>query len=195
MKFLNLLVVILPGVMLALSGHSFADTVYIVDCKNSSINGRIKYSVIGQYRSNFKECSGRIIYDKDQRQIKSVVLEIRSKSIHSNCRWCDDIVRSKQLLDTEQHPLITFKADVIENKNDAYVASGDLNLHGITRELNANFVIEDRSDDVLEARGQWILRRKDFGITWNRLLDHGGVLVGDHITVDWHIKAESLREQ
>jgi len=37
--------------------------------------------------------------------------------------------------------------------------------------------------------GQWLINRKDFGITWNKLLDKGGIIVGNIITIDWKIVA------
>ena len=42
---------------------------------------------------------------------------------------------------------------------------------------------------ILDLNGSWTINRKDFNIIWNKLLDHGGIIVGDHFTVDWGIKA------
>ena len=42
---------------------------------------------------------------------------------------------------------------------------------------------------LLIVKGSWQFNRKDFNIIWNHLLDRGGVLVGDYVTVDWGIRA------
>lgn len=184
-----LTIILLTFLTFSFSEYSLAEKVFVFDCQDSSITGSIKYSVIGQYRAKFKECSGTVTYDESKKEIKSVNLEIQSKSIHSDCHWCDDIVKSKQLLDIQKYPLMTYKSDILEKKNDGYAASGHLTLHGVTRKLDSNFMMEEEKDGVLKAKGKWVFRRKDFGITWNKLLDHGGILVGDHVTVDWNIQA------
>ncbi len=171
---------------------SFAESQYAFTCEGSIIKGSIKYSVIGRYHSDFKECSGLITYDDIQKQVKSVNLEIKTKSIHSNCGWCDKIVISKQLLYAEQYPLIIFNGKDFERDIEGYRVKGIIDLHGVKKVLNSQFAVVDHGDGNLSLKGKWVFRRKDFNIIWNKALDHGGVLVGDHITVAWEIRAKSL---
>jgi polyisoprenoid-binding protein YceI len=171
---------------------SFAESQYAFTCDGSKIKGSIKYSVIGRYNSDFKECSGMIVYDAHEKQFKSVQLKIKTKSIHSNCEWCDKIVISKQLLNAEQYPLIVFEGKDFKKDSEGYWVKANIDLHGVTKELNSQFNVEENIAGYLSAKGKWILRRKDFNIIWNKILDHGGVLVGDHITVDWEILAKKI---
>lgn len=173
---------------------AFADEQYVFNCDESKIMGSIKYSVIGRYNSILKECRGVIHYDSLSKQVGSVNLEIKTQSIDSDCKWCDNIVRSKQLLDAEQYPRVVFNAKDFQRDGQAYLVNGLIDLHGVTKDLNSQFTVVESADGVLSLKGVWVLRRKDFGITWNKLLDHGGVLVGDHITVDWEIKAKKINE-
>lgn len=170
--------------------YSFADSQYAFTCDGSKIRGSIKYSVVGRYMSDFKECSGMITYDEMHKQVKSVRLEIKTKSIHSNCEWCDKIVISKQLLDAEKYPSIVFEGKDFKKDSDGYWVKGAIDLHGVTKDLNSQFNVEENIDGYLSAKGKWVLRRKDFNIVWSKILDHGGVLVGNHITVDWEIRAK-----
>ena len=115
-------------------------------------------------------------------------LEIKTKSIHSNCGWCDKIVISRQLLDAEKYPSIVFEGKEFKKDSEGYWVNGIIDLHGVTKDLNSQFIVEENADGSLSLKGKWILRRKDFNIIWNKVLDRGGVLVGENIVVDWEIQ-------
>jgi polyisoprenoid-binding protein YceI len=152
------------------------------------IKSSIKYSVIGKYRAEFDQYSGDIQVDDKTNEIQSVILNIESASIKSNCSWCDKIVQSKQLLSVEEFPEIIFRSDEIIKEGDRYWVKGTLSLHGETNDLNFPFKAEHvKGADLINIEGQWIIKRKEFNIVWNKLLDKGGILVGNNIIVDWEI--------
>jgi len=171
---------------------AYADATYAFSCPESSIKGAIPYSVIGMYRSIYKECSGKIVYDGLRRQVKSVEISITTASIKSGCKWCDNIVRSKRVLDAAAYPVITFKSENFENKENGPWASGIFDLHGVAKNLRSRFDLEEQNDHTLFIKGIWKINRKKFNIIWNKFLDHGGILVGDYFTVDWQVKARKI---
>lgn len=161
--------------------------------QQAQIKASIKYTVIGKYVAGFKEFKGMISLDPQTGEIRSVVLEIDARSIYSNCETCDTIVRSRQLLDTERFESITFKSSEIIHDKDGYQVKGILDLHGVQKEMSFPFEVQMASQPGSKMRsydisGSWVINRKEFGIIWNKLLDKGGVLVGNHITVKWGIK-------
>lgn len=159
----------------------------------ADINGSIKYSVIGRYKAVFSGFEGVIALDPLTKMINSVRLKIEAKTISSDCSWCDDIVRSPQLLDVGRYPKISFDSVSISKDEDIYRVRGILDLHGVKKEMTFPFQVSalpsaDGQKTEMYIQGRWIIARKDFGITWNKFLDQGGVLVGNHITIDWKIK-------
>ena len=177
--------------------RSWGDGVSAVGPQDTKIEGAIKYSVIGTYRAEFNKFKGRIALDDNWQKVKSVYLEIEVRSIHSNCRWCDKFARSRRLLNALRYPKIIFKGDRIVQHDKAYKVTGILEMHGIKRRLTFPFSVQVLTDQktkhkVLILTGNWSINRKDFNIVWNKLLDHGGVLVGDNFTVNWGIKAALL---
>ena len=160
--------------------------------EDTTINASIRYTVIGTYHSVFEEFDGRIEYDPETNKILSVELVLQSKTITSNCGWCDNIVRSKQLLATEQFPTIVFKSSDITFDGQNYLVKGTLDMHGVTQEytlpFNKEFLDDPESGNkMVNISSQWEINRKDFDIIWNRLLDKGGVLVANTIIVDWKV--------
>lgn len=171
---------------------AFADSQYAFSCDSSTIKGSIKYSVLGRYVSDFKDCAGTILYDELTKQIKFVRLEIKAKSIQSECQWCDSVVISKKLLDTEQFPLIVFESKYFKRDSEGYWANGKIDMHGVSQKFNSQFSVKENMPGELSLSGTWVLRRKDFKISWSKLLDHGGILVGEHITVGWEVFAKKI---
>ncbi len=77
--------------------------------------------------------------------------------------------------------------------------SGELTIRGATREVVLN--VDGPTPPVPDPRGQFrigvsahtTIDRRDFGITWNQILEMGGVLVGN--TVDIRIDAELTKRR
>ncbi len=165
--------------------------------EQADVKASIDYAVIGTYHSFFEDFNGKVKVDSEKNTIQSVYLEFVTKTITSNCGWCDKIVRSKRLLSSQEYPLITFTSDTIFKDEQGYKVKGVLDLHGVKKEyvlpFDADIIIDEASGEkLLDIKGLWEINRKDFNITWNKLLDKGGVLVGNIITVDWGIKAPIL---
>lgn len=191
----KLLVVV---VLLTLSTQAYSFVELKIGPKEAVINGSIKYSVIGKYKAQFSQYSGAIGLDDKTNEIQSVYLSIDAASIQSDCSWCDKIVRSKQLLSVEEYPLIVFRSNKIMKEADAYWVKGILSLHGEKKEISFPFNvmrIEDSANGtiILNIKGQWDINRKDFKITWNKLLDKGGIVVGNNVIVDWKINVPTIK--
>lgn len=173
--------------------QSMAQGIVTFGPKETKIVGSIPYSVIGKYKAQFSAFKGRIALDLDLQRVQSVYLEIEANSIQSNCPWCDKLARSRRLLNTARFPRIIFKSSKIIQDAKGFKVNGVLLMHGITRRMTFPFkaiIIIDQNTrrKFLELQGSWLINRKDFNIIWNKLLDRGGVVVGNTLTVDWGIK-------
>ena len=187
-KHTNYSIWLIVFVVLFFAPESFGFNSLKVGPDEAVIKSSIKYSVIGKYKAEFDQYSGDIQVDDKTNEIQSVILNIEAASIKSNCSWCDKIVQSKQLLSVEKFPEIIFRSDEIIKEGDRYWVKGTLSLHGETNELNFPFKAEHAKEtDLINIEGQWIIKRKEFNIVWNKLLDKGGILVGNNIIVDWKI--------
>jgi polyisoprenoid-binding protein YceI len=72
---------------------------------------------------------------------------------------------------------------------DRLKVTGDLTIHGVTREVTVS--VEGPTQEVKDpwgnfrrgATGTAKINRKDFGLTWNRVLETGGVVVGEDVDI------------
>jgi len=193
------------GLLLLVGGASIsapaipaaAQTNYTIDHHLSRIEGSIKYTVVGRYVARFDDYSGKFLFDPANLPKSSVELSIVTASIVSAHPSLDRIVRSAQLLDVKKFPLTIFKSKSISHRQEDppnnYWVTGDLSLHGVTKEISFPFIVDglqgDHQNRYLKARGVWVISRKDFNIYWHPFLDQGGILVGNHLVVNWEIVA------
>lgn len=166
---------------------------YYFNENGSYLKGSIKYTLIGSYKASFEEFEGVLKFDDRDMTKSSVNLKVKTASISSKYPTLDRIVRSSQLLDAGRYPYINFESHSIRRVREGYMVNGTVNLNDIDKDLSFVFDFEgpfiENGEEFVLAKGRWILNRKDFEIIWSRWLDHGGIIVGDEIIVDWEIQA------
>ena len=116
-------------------------------------------------------------------------IEISVASIDTREAQRDAHLRSADFFDAEHFPTITFKSRRIENvKGDSFTLAGDLAIRGVTRPVVLDVTSEGRGKDPWGGERAGFsattkIKRSDFGLTWNQLLETGGVAVGDDVKI------------
>ncbi|HZV82453.1 MAG TPA: YceI family protein [Geobacteraceae bacterium] len=181
-------------IALALPLAAFAST-WNIDPDHSSVGFTVKHLMVSNVKGNFNKHTGIVeINDKDITKSK-VEVTIDTASINTNVQKRDDHLRSADFFDVAKYPTMTFVSKKVAKagKNKLKV-TGDLTLHGVTRP-----VVLDVEPISNESKDPWgnirrgttattKIDRKDFGLTWNKGLETGGVLVGDEITINLEIE-------
>jgi len=90
---------------------------------------------------------------------------------------------------------MTFASRKVVKAGDGRLkVSGDLTLHGVTREVTLD--VEGPTAEVKDPWGNTRrgatattkINRKDFGLNWNKALETGGVVVGDDVTITLEVE-------
>ena len=170
-------------------------TTWNIDPDHSSVGFKVKHLMVSNVKGTFEIQTGVVeINDKDITQSK-VEVTIDTNSVSTNVQKRDDHLRNADFLDVAKYPTITFVSKkVAKAKNGALKVTGDLTLHGVTKE-----VVLDVEQISKESKDPWgnlrcgtsastKINRKDFGLQWNKSLETGGVLVGEEITISLEIE-------
>ena len=72
--------------------------------------------------------------------------------------------------------------------------TGDLTVKGLTKEISFPVMITGPVQSpfgfqAIGLSGSATINRQDYGITWNKALDAGGVMVGDDVKVNIDLEA------
>ena len=160
-----------------------------VDPAHSAVEFRVKHMLIQTVKGRFRDFDGAIVAGPRP----TVSGSIRVASLETPDEELDAHLRSPVFFDVERHPEISFEARGMRfNGDDASLAlPGELTIKGVTRPvmLDGTVLAGDGETIALALRGQ--LDRSDYGLVWNRMLETGGVLVGD--TVDLVLDVAAVR--
>jgi len=181
-------------IALVLPAFAFAST-WVIDPEHSNIGFKVRHLMVSNVKGSFDKYTGTVdINDKDITKSK-VEVTIDTKSINTNVQKRDEHLRSADFFDVAKFPVMTFVSKkVTKAGNGKLKVTGDLNLHGVTKEVVLD--VEGLSQEIKDpwgnirrgATASTKINRKDFGLVWNKALETGGVVVGDEITITLEIE-------
>ncbi len=166
-----------------------AQSEWTIDSAHSSVQFAVKHLMIATVRGEFGRMSGNVLFDgKDYATVKAeAVIDVTSINTREPKR--DEHLRSADFFDAANHPKITFKSKRVEGINgNRFVLVGDLTMRGVTKEIalsvEASPIIKGMSGESrMGAQATGKLNRQDFGIKYNRVLDAGGLAVGNEVQI------------
>ncbi len=174
----------------AVSSVAWAST-WEIDPAHSAAQFTVRHMMVSNVRGEFGKTTGTVTIDEKDlsRSIAEATIDTTTLSTREPNR--DKHLKSPDFFDVEKYPTITFKSTSFKKVGpDKYKVTGDLTLHGVTKPV----VLDVESSDAVskdpkgnERRGATVtttLNRKDFGLTWNKPIESGGVLVGDQVAIN-----------
>lgn len=177
-------------------------TVWQIDPAHSQFEFAVRHLMISTVRGRFSDVTGHVTAHEGDFSRAQVEATVRIASIDTRESQRDAHLRSADFFDAERFPEIRFVSRRVKAGGDPshFVLIGDLTIRGVTREVRLDVTAEGRGPDPwgneragFSATGK--ISRKDFGLTWNQLLETGGVAVGDDvkISIDAELVAKSAQ--
>ncbi|HEX6546228.1 MAG TPA: YceI family protein [Bryobacteraceae bacterium] len=171
-------------------------TSYKIDPAHSSAHFVVRHMMITNVRGGFSGVQGVIEYDPDLPSDSSVEVTIDASKINTLDEQRDAHLKNADFLDVAQYPTMTFKSKKVSpNGNGEWKVTGDLTIHGVTKEvvLNAEGPTPEGKDPFgntrIGASATTKIKRSDFGLTWNAALETGGILLGDDLKIELEVSA------
>jgi len=182
--------------MLPVSSHA---ATWQIDPDHSSFQFKVRHLMVSNVKGDFTKSKGVVtIDDKDITNLK-VEVTIDAASVNTDNAKREEHLRSGDFFDVAKYPTITFVSKkVIKDGPDRLKVIGDLTIHGITKEITVD--VEGPTPEVKDPWGGFRrgatattrINRKDFGLTWNRALETGGVVVGDEVNI--YVEVELVKK-
>ncbi|RZL44287.1 MAG: polyisoprenoid-binding protein [Pedobacter sp.] len=176
-------------------------TTWVIDPLHSDVQFKIKHLVISTVTGTFRKFEGNIVKQGDDFDNAKVNFIIDVKSIDTNQSQRDGHLQSGDFFAVDQYPEITFMSTSFIKAGDSeYKMKGNLTMRGVTKpvELNVEYGgSEDNGHGILkhgfEVTGT--VNRMEFGMTWNKLTDTGGLGLGENIRLIANIQVAELVEK
>jgi polyisoprenoid-binding protein YceI len=166
-----------------------------IDSGHSGIHFSVRHLVVAKVRGQFTRWSGTVQAPEGDLSRGTVEVVIDASSIQTGVSDRDAHLRSADFFDVEQHPEIRFRSTRVEPASrGALRLWGELTIRGVTREVALEVEYAGRAQDPWgNERAGYSARtsidRSDYGLTWNQVLETGGVMVGDRIEIEIEVEA------
>jgi polyisoprenoid-binding protein YceI len=170
-----------------------------IDPAHTSVEFGVRHLMISTVKGRFGDIAGTVTLDPNDVAAPSVEVILQTASIDTRQEQRDAHLRSADFFHVEKWPVITFRSNRIEGDTESdFRVTGDLTIRDVTREIVLDVTKEGQGSDpwgglraAFSAKGK--IDRRDFGLTYNQVLEAGGVVVGDEIriSVDVELTADA----
>lgn len=166
---------------------------WAIDAAHSELTFRIRHYVT-KVRGTFSKWSGSISADPRNLATGSVNVSIDAKSIDTNNENRDNHLRSNDFFAADSFPALEFKSTSVAVRGEEITIQGTLTIRGKTKPvtLSGSFggITKDaQGKDRIGFEASTKINRMDYGVSWNRAVEGGGIMLGDEVEINITIEA------
>lgn len=172
-----------------MTNQAAATNLWNVDPFHTTVGFSVRHLMITNVRGVFDQVQGTVHYDPAQVEETQIQISVPVQSVNTRVAQRDEHLRSDHFFDAERHPTATFRSTQVRAGSGGVAVTGDLTIRGVTRLVV--LVVEEITGERRDHNGATKIgvsatakiKRSDFGITYNRLLEAGGVAIADEISL------------
>lgn len=166
---------------------------WTIDPVHSTVGFIARHMMVSKVRGKFGGVEGTIVTAENPLD-STATASIDLSSVDTGNSQRDEHLRSADFFTVEKNKTMTFTSTGIEADGDGYLVTGDLSLNGVTKPITFALELEGFGPDPFGGvragfTGTGSLSRKEWGITFNGVIEGGGVVVSDKIDLVLEVEA------
>lgn len=161
-----------------------------VDIAHSHVGFKVRHMMVSNTKGEFQKFSGHYNYDASTKKISFLKGVVEVDSVNTREKKRDDHLKEPEFFDVKKYPQMRLK--LVKHEGDKIIL--DLTIKKTTKRVT--FRVEDLS---IESKDPWgyirtgfviygKINRKDYGISFNKALDTGGIVVGNEVKISIEIE-------
>ncbi len=166
---------------------------WTIDPVHSEVGFFVRHMMVSKVRGKFTSFSGQVTTAENVLESK-VSATVDLTSIDTGNADRDNHIRSADFFDADANKEMTFTSTAVRADGSDYQLVGDLTLKGVTKPVTFQLELGGFGPDAFGGTRAGFtatatINRSDFGVDFNAVMETGGVVVGDKITVQLEIEA------
>jgi polyisoprenoid-binding protein YceI len=166
-----------------------------IDPNHTTMQFKVRHLMISNVKGGFDKFRGMLSLDDKDITKSKVEVVIDTASVNTNIKKRDDDLRSPNFFDAAQFPTMTFTSTKVEKAGEnGLKIIGNLTIKGTTRTVV--LVVDGLTPEVKDpwggirrgASASTTIKRRDFGLTWNKTMDNGGAVVGEDVAIQLEVE-------
>jgi polyisoprenoid-binding protein YceI len=167
---------------------------YDIDVSHTRVGFAVRHMAVSKVRGEFQEFAGTLELGEDPVDSK-IEFTIQAGSVDTHDENRDNHLRTNDFFDTEHHPVWTFTSTAIRPVTATeWHVDGDLTIRGVTRQVTLDATLEGVVKDPygnhrVGFSATTSIVRDDFGVSFNGVMEAGGVVVSKKVDIDLELEA------
>jgi len=166
---------------------------YAIDLDHTTVSFKIRH-LLSYVQGRFNQFEGSFSYGPEKPETWKANMTAQAASIDTNVPPRDKHLRSPDFFDVEKFPTLIFTSTKVTDTTPAGAKlHGLLTIHGVEKpvvfDLEIHGVAKDPWGNVRAAfTATATINRKDFGLTWNKAVETGQLLVGEEVVITLEVE-------
>jgi polyisoprenoid-binding protein YceI len=181
---------LLTGVVLAAGSAWAQPAAWTIDPGHSAATFSVRHMIVSNVKGEFDGPAGTATFDPADLSTLRIDATLDARTINTRNKDRDADLKSELFFDVKKYPRITFKSRqvTVEGAGKLKVL-GDLTIHGVTKPVTlavdgpTQAITDIWGGTRIGATATTAINRRDFGLVYNRLLEAGGAVVGDQVSI------------
>jgi len=160
---------------------------WAIDPVHSEVGFTVRHMMVSKVRGRFTGFTGEFVTGADPLD-SQVTATVELSSIDTGNADRDNHIRSADFFEVDAHQVMTYRSTGLRAHGDGFVLDGELTLKSVTKPVSLDLELGGFGPDPyggvragFTATGE--IKRSDFGVDFNAVLETGGVVVGDKVTL------------
>ena len=168
---------------------------YTIDESHTQVMFTIRHLGISKVTGNFGSFQGDINIPEAKLSSLETQGTISVSSIDTSNEKRDNHLRSSDFFNVDKYKNITFRSSDVKKVNgDKFGLLGELTINGVSKKVilqatYLGFAKDPWGKERVAFEAETKINRKDFGLTWNKVLETGGLVVGEDVQIRLEIEA------
>ena len=161
-------------------------SIYKIDPLHSDIEFKVKHLMISTVNGRFNKFDATMESEQEDFTDAKISFEADVDSITTNISDRDNHLKSDDFFACDKFPKMYFKSTSVDKSGDDYSIKGLFKLKGVEKEIELKASYNGSDIDLygqtkygFEMSG--IIKRSEFGLSFNAVGGNGGVLVSDDV--------------
>ena len=168
---------------------------WTLDPTHTRIGFVARHAMVSKVRGAFNEFEGSLHLDAANPAASSAELTVQVASVDTRNAQRDEHLRTNDFFDAPTFPVITFKSTSVEQiDNEHFKVTGDLTIKDVTKPVTVDWELTGLATDPwgnlrVGFEGSATINRTDYGVNFNAILEAGGVMVSEKVTLEFDVEA------
>lgn len=163
---------------------------YSIDASHSTVGFSVTHMMITNVKGQFNKYEGGFEFDSKKNEVKNIDIKVDIASVDTNDKKRDEHLVADDFFAAAKFPQMTFKADkaVVVKQGQVTKIPGTLTMRGVSKPVSLDVeykgsIVDPWGNEKVGFFATTKINRKDYGVSYNKTLDKGGLAVGEEVTI------------